>query len=72
MTYATSSKQILKAINHPLVSLTRVPGDGYWYFTYDDGDKLYETESVYTVRLNDMTVDQWAAYARDLIKRVEN
>jgi len=66
-----TTKMVLKAINHPLVTLHRVVGQGYWYFCYDDQDKVYETQSVYTPRLSDMTVDQWTAYAYDLIKECE-
>lgn len=74
MVKAVSVKQILKAINNPYLNLYRVTGEGYWYFAFDKetpNGLIYETESVFTVRLNDLTVDQWKGYADDLIKRCE-
>jgi len=70
---ATSAKQILSAAGNPEhVKLERVTGHGYWIFIYDDvANNIFETLSVCTMRLNDMTVDQWTAYIPDLIKQVE-
>jgi hypothetical protein len=72
MTYARTKQQILKAAGNPAhVTLERVTGDGYWIFIYDDVDgNIYETVSVYTMRLSDMTVDQWVAYVPDLLTQV--
>lgn len=70
--YARSAKQVLAAAGNPAhVTLERVTGDGYWLFIYDDAAAgIYETLSVYTMRLNDMTVDQWVAYVPDLLAQV--
>lgn len=69
---AKSAKQVLKAAGNPEhISLERVTGDGYWIFIYDDAaSNIYETVSVYTMRLNDLMVEQWLAYIPDLLKLV--
>lgn len=69
---ARSAKQILAAAGNPEhVTLERVAGHGYWIFIFDDvAAGIYETLSVYTVRLNDMTVEQWAGYVPTLLATV--
>ena len=73
MNTAQSAKQILAAAGNPAhVTLERVSGHGYWLFIYDDASaNIYETVSVYTVRLNDMSVEQWTAYIPDLLEQVD-
>lgn len=69
--FARSKSQVLKAINHPSISLDYITGHYYWSFVYDNGT-IYETSSVYTPRLSDMTVDQWVEEARSLIEKSES
>jgi len=60
-------RTILSRIGNKALALYK--GEGYWYFTYDKG-AVYETYSVMTMRLNDMSVDRWveigAAFAADV------
>lgn len=56
--YAKSTAEILRIVGCKHLNLYRGVGSGYWYFIYDNG-VIYESESVYVPRLNDMTVAQW-------------
>lgn len=72
--YAKSAKQVLAQIKCPYLDLVRVTGreGGYWYFVYDDiANGIYETESVYVMRLNDMALDRWVASGKDLVAMCE-
>lgn len=61
-----NTRQILKKINCPYLEL--VKGDGYWYFVYDEpAREVYETRSVYTMYLNDMTLEQWVEEGKALV-----
>jgi hypothetical protein len=61
-------RDILHAIGCDKLDLIRVVGHGYWYFQYDDeAAKVYETQSVYTVRLNDIKLSDWIAQGKDFI-----
>lgn len=67
---ATRTSQVLKAIGNDHLQL--VQGNGYWYFIYDDVAKgLYDTKSVYTMRLGDDTVEGWAAEGREFVAKME-
>lgn len=67
---ATSTKQVLKAVGNEHLDLVR--GNGYWYFVYDDTVKgLYDTTSIYTMRLSDFTVEQWAQDGREFCAKME-
>lgn len=69
---AISSKAILKAIGCDKLSLVRVPGDGYWYFAYDAIESnFYETESIYVMRLNDMSLERWVEYGVSFVAKSE-
>lgn len=73
MKYAKSSKEILKIIGCDNLSLVYCTGEAYWYFVYDDiKNNKFETESVYTPRLKDMTVEQWVAVGKDFVNKIEN
>lgn len=62
-------KQVLKQIDCPKLEL--VKGDGYWYFVYDDvANNVYETRSVYTMYLNDMTLVQWVEEGSGLVNDI--
>jgi hypothetical protein len=66
---AISSKAILKAIDCDKLELVRVPGDGYWYFAFDDikTNNVYDTKSIYVMRLNDMSLENWVEYGADFV-----
>jgi hypothetical protein len=51
------------------VSLNK--GKGYFYFVFDDG-VLFETESVYVVRLNNLTEKQWSVIYTEFFERIVN
>jgi hypothetical protein len=55
---AIITKQIIKAIGSKHLELTKNAGDGYWYFIYDDKAGKFDTYSIYTMYLNDMSVDR--------------
>lgn len=58
--------QIIRKIGCPCLSLFR--GDGYWYFVYDDpAQNVYETHSVYTQFLHDLTLDEWIKEGLSLV-----
>lgn len=69
---ATNSKQIIKLIGSDKLEL--VKGEGYWYFIYDDIDakNLYDTESVYTMYLNSMSIEIWVEIGQKFVARMEN
>jgi hypothetical protein len=46
-------------------------GGDYWYFTYNDGEKLFETRSVMVMRLKHLSLEQWVAEGRDFVALVE-
>lgn len=74
MTVARSAKQILSKINCPHLDLVRVTGKegGYWYFVYDDvPNNVYETESVYVMRLNDMDLNRWVSTGLSFVLETE-
>jgi hypothetical protein len=50
-------KQIIKNIGNPNLNL--YAGKGYFYFVYTDNNIIYEDHSVYTMRLHNMTMQQW-------------
>lgn len=64
--------QIIGAIGNPHLQLYR--GDGYFYFTYDNGkegdEMVYQDHSVYVYRLNHLSYDQWIAEGLDFLKKV--
>jgi hypothetical protein len=67
---ATTVGPILKHIGCAHLSL--VKGEGYWYFIYDGVERgIFETESVYTMRLNDMTNRAWIEDGMRFVQKVE-
>lgn len=62
-----TTRKILKAIGCPILSLYK--GEGYWYFVYDDLDRnMFETQSVYAVRLSDMPLETWVQEGREFVQ----
>lgn len=62
-----NTSRILRRIDCPHLSLLK--GDGYWYFVYDIPSlNIFETKSVYTMRLNDLTLDMWVADGKELVE----
>jgi hypothetical protein len=66
---ATRVSQVLTEIGNPHLKL--VAGNGYWYFIFDDGVK-FDTYSIYTMRLSDFTVNDWANDGRAFVTRMES
>ena len=63
---------ILGKIDCPHLNLHR--DNGYWYFEFDALDTVgvYETHSVYTPRLCDMSVEAWVAEGREFVEKMES
>lgn len=69
-----TAKAVLKKIKCPFLDLVRVTGQegGYWYFVYDNVPaEVYETESVYCMRLNDMAVDRWVETGKTFVEKCQ-
>jgi len=66
--YARSASEVLRAVGCSYLKLYR--GEGYWYFIYDSG-KVYESESVYTMRLNDMPLALWVQIGKNFVEKVK-
>lgn len=65
MASTPSTKRILEKVNCPFLTLYK--GVGYWYFVYDDPKlNVFETKSVYTPYLGDLTLDMWVADGKEL------
>ena len=59
--------QIIKKIGNPNLNL--YTGEGYFYFVYDTGNiKDYADHSVYSYRLNHMSLDQWVDEGNGFLK----
>lgn len=59
-------RKVLKEIGCPVLNLYN--GKGYWYFVYDDTARgVYETKSVYVMRLNELALAQWIEAGRGFI-----
>lgn len=50
-------------------SLDLLRGAGHWYFTLDRPG-VFETHSVYTLRLSDLSLEQWMEEAQDFLDNV--
>jgi len=60
---------VTKHIGDPRLSL--VAGDGYWYFVFDDvAAKLYETHSVFVMRLHDLPLERWIEEGKDFLNEM--
>ncbi|CTQ45707.1 hypothetical protein [Roseibium aggregatum] len=68
-----TTKKILKEVGSPYLDLWKPIGQSYWIFSYDDLETagIYETESVYTPCLVDMTLDQWVAIGKAFVEKVQ-
>jgi hypothetical protein len=60
---------ILKAIGEERLSL--LAGKGYWYFVFDDKAKLYDTHTVFVMRLNQLPLEQWIEEGKDFVKEMK-
>lgn len=69
MTFSTPA--VNKAIGDPRLKL--VAGKGYWYFIFDDVEKhnIFETHSIYTMRLNDMPLERWVEEGKDFLAKMK-
>ena len=71
MTKATSTRQVLKKIGCDKLDLFN--GGGYYYFAYDDPENnIFETESVITSYLNQLTLEMWVEIGQDFVKKILN
>lgn len=65
-----TARQITEPLSpHLSLYASRGPGGTYWYFVFDDGVR-FETHSVLTPRLSDLSRDRWQAEAREFLGRV--
>jgi hypothetical protein len=51
------------------INLELVAGNGYFYFVGPGSENLY-TASVMVYRLNNLTLEQWMAEARDMARQI--
>ncbi len=65
----TTVKMILKHIGEPNLSLYK--GQGYYYFVYDDGDKVYEERCVMVNVMNHLSLDSWVYEGKRLVDSVK-
>jgi hypothetical protein len=65
--FRTSS--VLKAIGEPRLKL--VAGKGYWYFVFDDTGKLYDTHTVFVMRLSDLPLERWIEEGKDFVQEMK-
>lgn len=61
-------KKILKEVGNKNLTLNRWP-EGYYTFTFD-ADGKFEQHSVYTFRLNNMSLEQWVAEAHSFLEKI--
>lgn len=64
MVQIRSINKIFKEDNLPI---ELVKGEGYFYYIFDmcKSHNVYETQSEYIYRLNDMTKDEWVRRGRE-------
>lgn len=68
MSKPTTSRMVNAALKREGLPLTfEGTREGYHYFVFDDGANRFETHSVYTCWVRDLTVDQWLGHARDFM-----
>mgnify|MGYP003612244471 CR=1 FL=1 len=65
----TTVKMILKHIGESNLSLYK--GQGYYYFVYDDGDKVYEERCVMVNVMNHLSLDSWVYEGKRLVDFVK-
>jgi hypothetical protein len=64
------STDVTRAIGDPRLNL--IGGNGYWYFVFDDiPTGLYDTHSVYVMRLRDMTLERWIEEGTDFVDKMK-
>jgi len=67
---AKSAKHVVKVIGNKHLNL--YPDKDYWYFTYDDSPRVFETHSVLVPRLSDQTLEEWVDEGRAFCRAVES
>lgn len=71
--FARSVKQIIQKIGNKNLNLYYDRKTGpYWYFVYDDGDKIFATRTILVPRLGDLTLNAWIELGQEFVKEVEN
>lgn len=65
-----NTRKILATIKCEHLALCK--GDGYWYFIYDRPSlNIFETHSIYTVRLNDLPLETWVEEGHSFAQSIE-
>lgn len=65
----TRTKTILSKIAEPNLSLYK--GQGYYYFVYDDGNKVYKERCVMVNVMNHLSLDSWVYEGKCLVDSVK-
>lgn len=67
-------KSINKVFQEDNLPVELVKGEGYFYFIFDaiETHNVYETKSIYTVRLSDMTKDRWIDEGRTFAQETKH
>ena len=63
------TKTILDQIGEPNLSLYK--GQHYYYFVYDDGDKVFEDRCVMVNAMNHLSLDSWVYEGKCLVDSVK-
>lgn len=63
------TKTILSKIAEPNLSLYK--GQGYFYFVYDDGNKVYKERCVMVNVMNHLSLDSWVYEGKCLVDSVK-
>jgi hypothetical protein len=67
MAFKVSS--VLKAIGEKRLALYSNSKEGYWYFAFDDKERnIFETQTVYVMRLSDMPLERWIEDGKDFCR----
>jgi hypothetical protein len=65
-----TTKQVLQAIGEPHLQL--IDAGGHWCFVYNDkAAGVFDTYSIYTLRLNDFPLCDWVAEGRGFVAGIK-
>lgn len=66
-------RSINKVFTEDKLPLELVKGEDYFYFQYDLPEQnIFETESVYVAKLNQLTKDEWIRLGRVFVTEIEH
>jgi len=64
-----TSRKVLDVVGEPHLRL--IAGKGHWHFVYDDIKAgIYDTRSIYAMRLSDLSFGHWVEEARVFVAYV--